>query len=54
MGLTYDLLQRLRAFAAVHARRGMVLCNGHLFRDPFAHLNGTDTLVFDFHAFPCR
>ena len=54
MALTYGLFSRLRQFAAQHARRGFVLLNAHLYRDPFVHLGDTDSLVFDFHAFPSR
>jgi hypothetical protein len=54
MEQTYSLFSKLRQFAAKHARRGFVLLNAHLFRDPFVHLGTTDTLIFDFHAFPSR
>lgn len=36
------------------ARRSFVLLNAHLFRDPWVHLGESDTLIFDFHAFPSR
>ena len=54
MRRTHELLTKLRAFAAAHARRGYVLCNAHLYREPWVHLNGTKKLVFDLHAFPSR
>ena len=51
---TFDTFAKLRDFAAGNARRGFVLLNAHLYKDPFVHVNNTDTLVFDFHAFPSR
>ncbi|HWW02601.1 MAG TPA: hypothetical protein VNZ64_23080 [Candidatus Acidoferrum sp.] len=46
-----DLLGRVRAYAAGHARRHMVLCNGHVPSGGLMH-NGRPLL--DFHAFPLR
>jgi hypothetical protein len=54
MRATHDLLTKLRSYAATHARRGFVLSNAHLFSDPWVHVNGTQKLVFDLHAFPSR
>jgi len=45
----FDLLTRIRAYAAKHARRHLVLCD--------AHTHGVvegGKLLFDFHAFPLR
>ena len=46
-----DLLTRVRAYAAKHARRHMVLCNGHTPSGGLAH---DGRLLLDFHAFPLR
>ena len=46
-----DLLTRVRAYAAKHARRHMVLCNGHV---PSGGLVREGRLLLDFHAFPLR
>jgi hypothetical protein len=46
-----DLLTRVRAYAAKHARRHMVLCNGHV---PSGGLMREGRLLLDFHAFPLR
>jgi hypothetical protein len=51
---TNDLFAKIRGFAAANARRGFVLLNAHLYQDPWVHLNGTEQLIFDFHAFPSR
>ncbi len=45
------LLTLVRAYAAKHARRHMVLCNGHT---PSGGLTRDDRLLLDFHAFPLR
>ncbi|MCY3024524.1 MAG: hypothetical protein NTW87_36575 [Planctomycetota bacterium] len=45
----FDVLGRIRAYAATHARRHLVLCD--------AHTHGVveiGKLLFDFHAFPLR
>ena len=44
----FDLV---RAYAAQHARRGMVLCNAHV---PSGGLVRNGQLLLDFHAFPLR
>eukprot|EP01084_Bolivina_argentea_P103493 185369_1 len=54
MVMTYQLLDKLRMYAASNARRGWVLCNAHLYQDPWVHLNGTQQLIWDLHAFPSR
>ena len=41
----------VRSYAAKHARRGMVLCNGHV---PSGGLVRNGQLLLDFHAFPLR
>ncbi len=46
-----DLLTRVRAYAAKHARRHMVLCNGHV---PSGGLMREGRPLLDFHAFPLR
>ena len=46
-----DLLTRVRAYAAKHARRHMVLCNGHT---PHGGLVRDGHTVLDFNAFPLR
>jgi hypothetical protein len=45
------LLWLVRAYAAKHARRHMVLCNAHT---PSGGLTRGDRLLLDFHAFPLR
>ena len=45
------LLTLVRAYAAKHARRHMVLCNAHT---PTGGLLHDDKLLLDFHAFPLR
>jgi hypothetical protein len=45
------LLGLVRAYAAKHARRHMVLCNGHTPRGGLVH---DERLLLDFHAFPLR
>jgi len=45
------LLTLVRAYAAKHARRHMVLCNGHT---PSGGLVHDGKLLLDFHAFPLR
>ncbi len=46
-----SLLAMIRAYAATHARRHMVLCNGHT---PSGGLLHEGRLLLDFHAFPLR
>ncbi len=46
-----DLLNRVRAYAALHARRHMVLCNGHV---PSGGLMRDGRCLLDFNAFPLR
>ena len=46
-----DLLTLVRAYAAKHARRHLVLCNGHT---PSGGLVHDGRLLLDFHAFPLR
>jgi hypothetical protein len=41
----------VRCYAAQHARRGIVLCNGHV---PSGGLARKGQLLLDFHAFPLR
>jgi hypothetical protein len=45
------LLAKVRAYAAKHARRHMVVCNGHV---PSGGLMHDGKLLLDFHAFPLR
>jgi hypothetical protein len=45
------LFELVRAYASKHARRGMVLCNGHV---PSGGLVRDGVLLLDFHAFPLR
>ena len=47
----WDLMTRVRARAAVVARRGFVLINAHVFEAGWSFNN---TLLLDFHAFPSR
>ncbi|HET6246591.1 MAG TPA: hypothetical protein VFE47_02745 [Tepidisphaeraceae bacterium] len=46
-----QLLSLVRAYAAVHARRHMVLCDGHV---PSGGLVRDGKLLLDFHSFPLR
>jgi hypothetical protein len=46
-----QVLTLVRAYAAKHARRHMVLCNGHV---PSGGLVRDGQLLLDFHAFPLR
>lgn len=46
-----DLLSSLRTYARKHARRKMVLCDGHL---PGGGIVVDGKLLFDFHSFPSR
>ena len=46
-----ELLTKVRAYAALHARRGFVLCDGHV---PGGGLVRDGRLLFDFHSFPLR
>ncbi len=46
-----DLLQRVRRYAAKRARRGLVLCDGHV---PSGGLVREGRLLLDFHSFPLR
>jgi hypothetical protein len=50
-GFWEDLLTRVRAYASRHARRHIVLCNGHV---PSGGLMREDRCLLDFHAFPLR
>ncbi|GMI06976.1 hypothetical protein TrLO_g13196 [Triparma laevis f. longispina] len=51
---TNDLFTKIRAYAETHARRKFVLLSAHLYEDPYVHLQKTNKLIFDFHAFPSR
>ena len=46
-----QVLELTRAYAAKHARRHMVVCNGHV---PSGGLVKDGRLLLDFHAFPLR
>jgi len=46
-----QLLAQVRAYAATHARRHMVLCDGHV---PSGGLVRDGKLLLDFHSFPLR
>lgn len=46
-----DLLSRVRRYAKKHARRKMILCDGHL---PGGGIAVDRKLLFDFHSFPSR
>lgn len=46
-----DLLAKVRAYAAEHARRRYVLCDGHV---PSCGLVVEGRLLLDFHSFPLR
>ena len=45
------IFEHVRAYAARHARRGIVLCNAHV---PSGGLVRDGQLLLDFHAFPLR
>jgi len=45
------MLGRVRAYAAQHARRRLVLCDAHV---PSGGIVCDGTLLFDFHSFPLR
>lgn len=47
----FHLISRVRAYAAKHARRHMVLCNGHV---PTGGLMHDGNPILDFNAFPLR
>lgn len=47
----WEVLQRVRAYAAKHARRHFVLCDAHV---PSGGMLHGDRLLFDFHSFPLR
>jgi hypothetical protein len=46
-----DLLQRVRAYAKIHARRNMVICDAHTPGGGYCYKG---QLMFDFHSFPLR
>jgi hypothetical protein len=46
-----DMLGRVRAYAHIHARRHLVLCDAHT---PTGGYVENGRLLFDFHAFPLR
>lgn len=48
----WDVLSRVRRYAAKHARRHLVLCDAHV--PTGGRLYGGDKLLFDFHTFPLR
>jgi len=57
----WNMLTKVRAYAATNAQRGIVLCDAHVGPDPYydpnpaAPLTGTSRqLLFDFHSFPIR
>ncbi len=52
-GLVYwqDMLRRVRAYAAAHARRHVVICDAHV---PNGGYVVGCNLLFDFHSFPLR
>ncbi len=47
----WGLLQRVRDYAAQHARRHLVICDAHV---PSGGKRFQDHLLFDFHSFPLR
>jgi len=47
-----DMLTKVRAYARLHARRHMVLCNAHT--PPSGNYVVNGTTLFDFNAFPLR
>jgi hypothetical protein len=46
-----QVFELARAYASMHARRGMVVCNAHV---PSGGLVRNGALLLDFHAFPAR
>lgn len=46
-----DILSRVRGYAKIHARRHLILCDGHM---PGGGLVVGGKLLFDFHSFPSR
>jgi hypothetical protein len=48
---TWEILSKVRTYASVHARRGFVLCNAHIFQEGWSYQG---ILLMDFHAFPSR
>ncbi len=48
----WDMLSRVRRYAAAHARRRMVILDAHVPTGGRHH--GRDKLLFDFHSFPLR
>ncbi len=48
----WDVLSRVRRYAAKHARRHLVLCDAHV--PTGGRLYDGDKLLFDFHTFPLR
>lgn len=46
-----ELLKKIRRYGLKHARRGTVLCDGHV---PFGGLVLDNRLLLDFHSFPIR
>ena len=46
-----DMMGRIRAYAARHARRKLVLCDAHV---PSGGIVHDGRLMFDFHSFPLR
>jgi len=46
-----DMLKRVRAYAAQHARRHLLLCDAHV---PSGGIVHDGQLMFDFHSFPLR
>ncbi len=47
----YEVLGRVRNYARTHARRGFVICDGHV---PSGGIVNDGKLLFDFHSFPLR
>jgi hypothetical protein len=47
----WELLEKVRNYAARHARRHMVICDAHV---PSGGMRYGDRLLFDFHSFPLR
>jgi len=47
----WELLQKIREYAARHARRHTVICDAHV---PSGGMLHGDRLLFDFHSFPLR
>ena len=49
------VIEKVRAYAKTHARRGWILCDGHIspgsMGGPLTH---NDTLIFDYNSFPLR